>query len=64
MRTGDIKALQEILGHTTQRMTSRYTHLCQVHKAQQMQKMNGLTSGTNVEPPDHLGIKKGFNQIG
>ena len=65
MRTGDVKALQEILGHTTLRMTSRYTHLCQVHKAQQMQKMNGLTSKsrTLVELSDHSGIKKDLPKL-
>ena len=64
MRTGDIKALQEILGHTTLRMTSRYTHLCQAHKAQQMQKMNGLTlkSRKIVELSDHSGNKKGLSE--
>ena len=64
MRTGDMKTLQEILGHTTLRMTSRYAHLTEVHKAQQMQKMNGLTSRsrTLVELSDHSGIKKGLTE--
>jgi len=51
MRTADLKSLQEILGHTNIRTTMRYSHLCEAHKAQRMQQMNGLTSGgrTNVE---------------
>jgi len=44
-----IKALQEILGHTSLKMTSRYIHLCQVHKAEQMQKMTGLTSRSRAD---------------
>jgi len=44
MRTGDLATLQYILRHTTPRMTARYVHLCQKHKAAQVQKMNGLTS--------------------
>jgi hypothetical protein len=44
MRTADLKSLQEILGHTNIRTTMRYSHLCEAHKAQRMQQMNGLTS--------------------
>jgi hypothetical protein len=45
-------------------MTSRYTHLCQAHKAQQMQKMNGLTLKRRkiVELSDHSGNKKGLSE--
>jgi len=64
MRTKDLKALQEILGHTTLRMTSRYFHLCKPHKAEQMAQMNGLTSGSRalVERFADFGQKKEPNE--
>jgi integrase len=64
MRTGDLATLQYILRHTTPRMTARYVHLCQKHKAAQVQKMNGLTSKsrTNVELPANFPTKKGDNK--
>jgi len=33
MTTGDLKALQELLGLSTLRMTLRYTHFVKGHKA-------------------------------
>jgi hypothetical protein len=47
MRGGDLKALQEILGHTTLIMTQKYAHLSQSHKQQAMNLLNGLTSPEN-----------------
>ena len=60
MRTADLKSLQEILGHTNIRTTMRYSHLCEAHKAQRMQQMNGLTSRsrTDVEGFGHFEQKK------
>ena len=60
MKTADLKSLQEILGHTNIKTTMRYSHLCEAHKAEQMQKMNGLTSGSraHVERFGHFPQKK------
>ncbi|MCP4624722.1 MAG: site-specific integrase [bacterium] len=44
MRGGDLKALQEILGHTTLTMTMKYAHLAQSHKREAINLMNGLTT--------------------
>ena len=44
MRGGSIKALQEILGHTTLAMTMRNAHLAQEHKREAVNLLNGLTS--------------------
>ena len=44
MRTGGLKALQEILGHKTIEMTMKYAHLSQMHKREAMNLMNGLTT--------------------
>lgn len=44
MRGGDLKALQEILGHTTLNMTMKYAHLAQGHKREAINLMNGLTT--------------------
>jgi integrase len=44
MRGGDLKALQEILGHTTLTMTMKYAHLAQGHKKEAINRLNGLTT--------------------
>ena len=44
-RGGDLKALQEILGHTTLTMTMKYAHLSPAHKTQAVSLLNGLTTG-------------------
>jgi len=44
MRGGSIKALQEILGHTTLTMTMKYAHLAQSHKKEAVNLLNGLTA--------------------
>ncbi len=60
MRTADLKSLQEIQGHTNIKTTMRYSHLCEAHKAERMQQMNGLTSKsrTDVELLTGSGHKK------
>jgi integrase len=44
MRGGSLKALQEILGHTTLAMTMKYAHLAQEHKQKEINLLNGLTT--------------------
>jgi len=45
MRGGDLKTLQEILGHADIKTTMRYAHLSQQHKANAINLVCGLTSG-------------------
>jgi len=57
MRGGSIKALQEILGHTTLTMTMKYAHLAQSHKKQAVNLLNGLTAPrTDNRKPDTVSI--------
>ena len=44
MRGGDLKALQEILGHTTLTMIMKYAHLAPGHKQEAINRLNGLTT--------------------
>ncbi|MBI5578783.1 MAG: site-specific integrase [Deltaproteobacteria bacterium] len=44
MRGGDLKALQEILGHSDIKTTMRYAHLSKAHKAKAINLLCGLTS--------------------
>jgi integrase len=46
MRTGDLKALQEILGHADIKTTMRYAHLVKSHKKKAVNSLNGLTAQT------------------
>ena len=48
MRTGDLKALQEILGHADIKTTMRYAHLAKGHKQKAMNQMVGLTGRKNA----------------
>lgn len=41
MKTKDIKALQEILGHSDPKMTNKYAHLLDEHKREAMKKFEG-----------------------
>jgi len=41
MRTLDMKALQEILGHSDPKMTNKYAHLLDAHKREAMKKFEG-----------------------
>ena len=44
MRGGDLKSLQEILGHADIKTTRRYMHLSKSHKKRAVNLLNGLTS--------------------
>lgn len=44
MRGGDLKTLQEILGHSDIKTTMRYSHLSKAHKAKAINLVCGLTS--------------------
>ena len=39
-----MKALQEILGHTTLTMMMKYAHLAQGHKQEAINRLNGLAT--------------------
>ena len=41
---GDLKEVQELLGHKTMSMTLRYSHLSQEHKKRAVNLLNGLTA--------------------
>jgi integrase len=45
MRGGSLKALKEILGHKDIKMTMRYSHLSKEFAREEIQILNGLTSG-------------------
>jgi len=49
MRGGSLKALKEILGHKDIKMTMRYSHLSKEFAREEIQILNGLTSGKNKE---------------
>ena len=49
MRGGDLKALQEILGHSDIKTTMRYAHLSKAHKAKAINLLCGLTSSKTVD---------------
>ena len=44
MRGGQLKELQEVLGHENMTMIMRYAHLSQEHKKKAVNLLNGLTS--------------------
>ena len=44
MKGGDLKDVQELLGHKTMTMTLRYAHLSQHHKRKAVNLLNGLTA--------------------
>jgi len=44
MKGGDLKDVQELLGHKTMTMTLRYAHLSQEHKKKAVNLLNGLTN--------------------
>lgn len=49
MRGGDLKALQEILGHSDIKTTMRYAHLSKAHKAKAINLLCGLTSSKTAD---------------
>ncbi len=44
IRGGDLKDVQELLGHKSMSMTLRYSHLSQEHKKKAVNLLNGLTT--------------------
>ena len=44
MRGGDLKDVQELLGHKSMSMTLRYSHLSQKQKKRAVNLLNGLTA--------------------
>jgi len=44
MRGGDLKDVQDPLGHKSMSMTLRYSHLSQEHKKKAVNLLNGLTA--------------------
>jgi integrase len=46
MRGGDLKDVQELLGHKSISMTLRYSHLSQEHKKRAVNLLNGLTASS------------------
>ncbi len=44
MRGGDLKDVQELLGHKSMSMTLRYSHLSQEHKKRAVNLLNGITA--------------------
>ncbi len=51
METGDLAALQAILGHRTVAMTMRYSHLVTDHLHRAIAKL-GTNAGTNTAESD------------
>jgi integrase len=62
MRGGDLKDVQELLGHKSMSMTLRYSHLSQDHKKRAVNLLNGLTASArnrhNVTNGSDFGLQK------
>lgn len=54
MRGGDLKTLQEILGHSNIATTMRYAHLSKAHKSKAVNLICGLTSGKKSASSDFV----------
>ena len=54
MRGASPKDLQELLGHKTMSMTTRYAHLSQEHKKKAVNLLNGLTAPAENSPADYV----------
>lgn len=50
MKTGDLPALQQLLGHATVQMTMRYAHLSDQHVAEKMAKLEGSLPALTYSP--------------
>ncbi len=53
LRGGDLKDIQELLGHKTMTMTLRYAHLTQEHKKRAVNLLNGLTASKKEKDVCH-----------
>lgn len=53
MRGGSLKELQELLGHKDTKMTMRYAHLSQEHKAKAINRLKGLTRNCHKTVTSH-----------
>ena len=64
MRGGDLKDVQELLGHKSISMTLRYSHLSQEHKKRAVNLLNGLTASArnrhDVTNDVDFGLQKGL----
>ena len=49
MRGGSLRALKKILGHADLKMTMRYAHLSKEFAREEIELLNGLTSGKEKE---------------
>ena len=58
MKGATIKDVQELLGHKDLKMTMRYSHLSQEHKAKAVSLLNGLTGAQNL--PENESKAKNF----
>ena len=58
MRGGNLKELQEILGHKDITMTMRYSHLSQEHKKKAVNLLNGLTSKNSTKKEEKIANSK------
>ena len=50
MKGGDLKNVQELLGHKIMTMTLRYAHLSQHNKRKAVNLLNGLTAYVSQKP--------------
>jgi integrase len=64
MKGGDLKDVQELLGHKSMSMTLRYSHLPQKHKKRAVNLLNGLTASArnrhDVTNDADSGLQKGL----
>ena len=60
MRGGDLKDVQELLGHKSMSMTLRYSHLSQEHKKIAVNLLNGLTASSRIrhDVPENTDLQK------
>jgi len=49
---GDLKDVQELLGHKSMSMTLRYSHLSQEHKKRAVNLLNRLTASSRIRHAD------------